>query len=58
MRRVPGDVRKGDAMTDRSDGRPPQPGRWPLVILAWLAVGVPLLWGVWMTLRKAALLFK
>jgi len=45
-------------MTDRSDGRPPQPGRWPLVILAWLAVGVPLLWGVWMTLRKAALLFK
>jgi hypothetical protein len=45
-------------MTDRSDGSAPQPGRWPLVILAWLAVGVPLLWGVWMTLRKAALLFK
>jgi MFS family permease len=25
----------------------------PRVVLAWLAVGVPLLWGVWMTLTKA-----
>jgi hypothetical protein len=45
-------------MTDRLDGSEPQAGRWPLVVLAWLAVGAPLLWGVWMTLRKAALLFK
>jgi hypothetical protein len=29
-----------------------------LVIVAWIAVGVPMLWGVWMTLRKAALLFR
>jgi hypothetical protein len=34
------------------------PGQWGLVILAWLLVGVPLLWGVWMTLRKAAALFQ
>ncbi len=36
----------------------PKPGRWPLVILAWALVGLPLLWGVLTTLRKAALLFK
>jgi hypothetical protein len=28
------------------------------VILAWVLVGVPLLWGVYTTLAKAALLFK
>jgi hypothetical protein len=28
------------------------------LILAWLAVGVPLLWGVFMTVKKAVLLFK
>ncbi|EIT68273.1 MAG: OFA family MFS transporter [Hydrocarboniphaga sp.] len=27
------------------------------ITLAWLAVGLPLLWGVWITLQKAALLF-
>jgi hypothetical protein len=31
----------------------------PLVLLlAWLAVGVPLLWGVAQTLKKALALFK
>jgi hypothetical protein len=34
------------------------PGSWGLVILAWIAVGVPLAWGVFVTLQKAALLFK
>jgi len=28
------------------------------VALAWILVGVPLLWGVWNTLVKAAALFK
>jgi MFS family permease len=28
-----------------------------LVALAWLAVGVPIAWGVWMTLQKALVLF-
>jgi hypothetical protein len=45
-------------MSDRSSGDEPRPGQWSLVFLAWVAVGVPLLWGVWMTLKKAALLFK
>ncbi|MGH7487408.1 MAG: MFS transporter small subunit [bacterium] len=33
-------------------------GNWVLVLLAWAAVGIPLGWGVFMTLKKAALLFK
>jgi hypothetical protein len=37
---------------------PDRPGQWGLVVLAWLAVGVPLLWGVFVTLQKAALLLK
>ena len=32
-------------------------GQWGLVAVAWLLVGVPLLWGVWNTLLKAAALF-
>jgi hypothetical protein len=34
------------------------PGQWALVALAWLLVGVPLLWGVWNTLLKATALFR
>jgi hypothetical protein len=32
-------------------------GRWGAVVVAWILVGVPLLWGVWNTLLKAAALF-
>ncbi len=32
--------------------------RWGLVIVVWLAVSVPLAWGVLMTLKKAVLLFE
>ncbi|MEJ1958553.1 MAG: hypothetical protein WDM70_03080 [Nitrosomonadales bacterium] len=28
------------------------------VFLAWLAIGIPLGWGIWMTLQKAVILFK
>ena len=28
-----------------------------LVAAAWLAVGIPIAWGVWVTLQKAAILF-
>ena len=35
-----------------------QSGQWALVVAAWLLVGIPLLWGVWMTLQKAAALFR
>lgn len=33
-------------------------GQWGLVAIAWTLVGVPLLWGVWGTLTKAAALFR
>ena len=39
-------------------GEVPRPGQWGLVAVAWLLVGVPLLWGIWMTLQKAAALFR
>ena len=29
-----------------------------LVALAWLAVGIPIAWGVWITLGKAWILFR
>lgn len=32
-------------------------GSKPMVIAAWLAVGIPLGWGVWVTLQKTAVLF-
>jgi hypothetical protein len=35
-----------------------QTGSKAVVALAWLAVGLPLLWGVAMTIGKAAALFK
>jgi hypothetical protein len=40
-----------------SDERP-SPSSWALVAAAWLLVGLPLLWGVLTTLRKALLLFR
>ena len=33
------------------------PASKPLVVAAWLAVGIPLAWGVWVTLQKTAVLF-
>jgi len=33
-------------------------GGWLPVALAWAAVGIPLAWGVFMTFKKAALLFQ
>lgn len=36
----------------------PKPGSWVLVAVAWLLVGVPLLWGIWTTLKKAIVLFR
>lgn len=35
----------------------PAPGSWIAVALAWTAVGIPLAWGVWITLEKAWVLF-
>jgi hypothetical protein len=33
------------------------PGTKPLAVAAWLVVGIPLAWGVWVTLQKTAVLF-
>jgi len=34
-------------------------GSSPLILaVSWIAVGIPMLWGMWMTLKKAALLFR
>ena len=56
--------RAGDAAPTgadaRRDGAPlaaAGAGSWPAVVAAWTLVGVPLLWGVLQTIRKASLLF-
>jgi hypothetical protein len=43
-----------------ADARQPTPTTTnpAIVVLAWLAVGVPLLWGVFETLKKALALFR
>lgn len=43
-------------MRDEETG--PDSGSWIVVALAWLAVGVPMLWGIWTTIKKASLLFR
>ena len=44
-------------MTD-SDPPEPTPGSWALVAVSWALVGAPLLWGIWPTLAKSAVLFR
>ncbi len=49
-------TRHGRTRTDRMPPKVRQP--WmSKVILAWLAVGMPLAWGVWVTLKSAFVLF-
>jgi hypothetical protein len=36
----------------------PSARSWALVAVAWLAVGLPLAWGVFMTIQKSAPLFR
>ncbi len=36
----------------------PPPSSWLVVGIAWLLVSFPLLWGIWTTLAKAAVLFR
>jgi hypothetical protein len=42
---------------DDASGRPAG-SSWPMVVLAWLPVTLPLLWGIWQTVKKAAVLFR
>jgi hypothetical protein len=45
-------------MPDESLDDHPSPASWVTVIIAWILVGVPLLWGISITFRKAAILFR
>ena len=40
------------------DQRPAEGTRPVVLIAAWLGVGLPMLWGVLMTVKKASLLFR
>jgi hypothetical protein len=53
----PSDLQE-DWMSDDGPGAAEVTGQWGTVALAWVLVGVPLLWGVWNTLLKAAALFR
>lgn len=44
------------ATNDASDGH--ADSSWAVVVLAWLPVTLPLLWGIWQTVKKAAVLFR
>jgi hypothetical protein len=45
-------------MTDSRAPAPPRPGNWLIVGFAWLLVSLPLLWGIWQTVKKASVLFR
>jgi hypothetical protein len=45
-------------VSTEASGLKPVTGRWGAVIAAWLLVSIPLLWGVWQTIKKAAALFR
>ncbi|MGH9892035.1 MAG: MFS transporter small subunit [bacterium] len=46
---------------DRASQNPverPSPASWLLVAIAWTLVGLPLGWGIYITLEKALVLFR
>lgn len=45
-------------METREASDRPGAGNWWVVVLAWLPVTLPLLWGIWQTVKKAAVLFR
>ena len=45
-------------MPDEPQDIHPTPASWIAVAIAWVLVGVPLLWGIFITFRKAALMFR
>jgi MFS family permease len=47
------DVGTGSSALGSSEPSP----TW-LIVAAWLAVGIPIAWGIWITLQKAAVLFR
>ncbi len=45
-------------MIDDTPEPPPSASSWVQVAAGWTLVGVPLLWGIFITFKKAALLFR
>ncbi|HMH55561.1 MAG TPA: hypothetical protein VK535_04810 [Gemmatimonadales bacterium] len=45
-------------MTGGDTSFKPSSSGWVLVVLAWSLVSIPLLWGIWQTVKKAAVLFR
>ena len=45
-------------MTREGQEGAPSAGGLIVLVLAWTAVGVPMAWGMWQTLRKAVQLFQ
>ena len=45
-------------MPVREQSGEPSASGWAMVVLAWLPVTLPLLWGIWQTVKKAAVLFR
>jgi hypothetical protein len=48
----------GGGVPEKYEASESRPGQWGLVAIAWLLVGIPLGWGIWNTLLKAAALFR
>ena len=46
------------AATGDGNGGAAASGGMPIAVIAWLAVGIPLAYGIWVTLQKSAVLFK
>jgi hypothetical protein len=45
-------------VSSTDDRNHPSSGSWALVAIAWALVSIPLLWGIWTTLKKALVLFR
>jgi hypothetical protein len=45
-------------VANNDTSREPAGANWLIVVLAWLPVTLPLLWGIWQTVKKAAVLFR
>jgi hypothetical protein len=45
-------------MPDQAPDTQPSVASWVMVFIAWVLVGVPLLWGIYNTFKRAALLFR
>jgi hypothetical protein len=42
-----------------TDSEPkPTTASWVMVVLAWTVVGIPLAWGIFITFKKASVLFR